>query len=103
MYIGAPNPFPVPTFRRSTEANLESKVLTESDQKYVVQTLATMLMSYVQRPSLKLCLVVSRALHEKFRFLGDESFEVKFNVSLFYIYTAIFIEALFIHIAVYNV
>ena len=29
--------------------------------------------------------------------------KVKFNVSLFYIYTATFIEVLFVHIAIYNV
>lgn len=77
-----PSPFPVPTFRSSTEANLESEVLTEPDRKYIVQTLATMLMSYVQRPSLKQCLVVSRALHGKFGFLGDASSEVKFLSSI---------------------
>ena len=45
-----------------------------------------MLMSYVQRPSLKDSLVVSKALHGKFKFLGDESSEVN------YILFAILIE-----------
>lgn len=71
-----PSPFPVPSFRSVTEANLANDILTDSDRKYIVQTLATMLMTYVQRPSLSDCLVVSKALHGKFKFLGDESSEV---------------------------
>ena len=79
-----PNPFPVPIFRSSTETNLEGEVLTDSDRKYMVQTLATMLMSYVQRPSLKDSLVVSKALHAKFKFLGDESSEVNYSLYLLF-------------------
>ena len=48
----------------------------------MVQTLAKMLMSYVQRPTLRDCLVVSKAVHEKFKFLGDESSEV---ITLLYV------------------
>ena len=36
-----------------------------------------MLMTNEQRPSLKQCLLVSKALHEKYKFLGDESSEVQ--------------------------
>ena len=71
-----PSPFPVPSFRSVTETNLADDVLTDSDRKYMVQTLATMLMSYVKRPSLSDCLVISKALHRKFNFLGDEGSEV---------------------------
>ena len=67
------SPFPVPSV---TETNVANDVLTDSDRKYMVQTLTTMLMTYVQRPSLSDCLVVSKALHRKFKFLGDESSEV---------------------------
>lgn len=42
----------------------------------MVQTLATLLMTYKSRPSLKDCQVVSRSLHQKFKKLGDESSEV---------------------------
>ena len=37
----------------------------------MVQTLSTMLMSYVSDPSLKLCGVVAKALVSKFSFLKD--------------------------------
>ena len=84
MYMQVlPNPYPVPIFRNSTEVNLGKDILIDPDRKYMVQTLATMLMSYVQRPSLKDCLVVAKALHAKFKFLGDESSEVKLLILLF--------------------
>ena len=84
MYMQVlPNPYPVPIFRSSTEVNLGKDLLIDPDRKYMVQTLATMLMSYVQRPSLKDCLVVAKALHAKFTFLGDESSEVKLLILLF--------------------
>lgn len=84
MYMQVlPNPYPVPIFRSSTEVNLGKDILIDPDRKYMVQTLATMLMSYVQRPSLKDCLVVAKALHAKFKFLGDESSEVKLLILLF--------------------
>lgn len=35
----------------------------------MIQILATMLMTYVQKPSLQDCLDVSTALHAKYRFL----------------------------------
>lgn len=71
-----PNPYPIPSFRGETETNLANDILTDSDRKYMVKTLATMLMTYIQRPSLSNCLVVSKALHKKFTFLGDEDSEV---------------------------
>ena len=42
----------------------------------MVQTLATMMMIHVQKPSLSDCQAVSESLHNKYRFLGDESSEV---------------------------
>ena len=71
-----PHPFPIPTFRSSTESNLSQDTLTEQDRKYMVQTLATVLMKYSQHPSQKECLVVSKALHQEWKFLGSESSEV---------------------------
>lgn len=50
--------------------------MTDSDRKYMVQTLATLLMTYKPKPSLRDCLIVSRGLHQKFPSLGDESSEV---------------------------
>ena len=61
----------MPKFRASTEENLSKRVLTDSDRKYMVQTLATMLMSYVSDPSLKHCGVAAKALISKFEFLKD--------------------------------
>ena len=44
----------------------------------MVQTLATILMTHVERPTMTNCLQVSKALHEKFKFLGsDGSSEVQ--------------------------
>lgn len=72
-----PNPFPIPTFRGSTEENLSKELpVTDEDRKYMVQTLATVLMTYVSRPSLSNCLVVLRALLKKFPFLNEEGAEV---------------------------
>jgi len=72
-----PNPFPIPTFRHSTEMHLQKKGgIQDSDRKYIVQTLATILMTYRSRPSLKDCQLVSKSLHKKFKGLGDESSEV---------------------------
>ena len=66
-----PNPFPIPKFRASTEKNLHLKILTDADRKYVVQTLATMLMTHIQRPSLQHCGIVARALVKMYTFLVD--------------------------------
>lgn len=51
-------------------------MITDGDRKYMVQTLTTMLMTHIQRPSLRHCLIVSKALHAKFKFLGDDISEV---------------------------
>ena len=61
----------MPQFRASMEENLCKQVLTDADRKYIVQTLSTMLMSYVSDPSLKLCGVAAKALVSKFSFLKD--------------------------------
>ena len=37
-------------------------------------------MTYVQRPSLRHCLAVSKAIHSKFSFLGDDTSEVNKNL-----------------------
>lgn len=63
-------------FRVETEARLKRKFITEQDRKYMIQTLATVMMTHVQKPSLADCQVVSMAVHKKFKFLGGESSEV---------------------------
>lgn len=54
-----------------TETNLEEEKLTDGDRKYMVQTLATVLMTYDQSPSLSTCLVVAKSVVNKFQFLKD--------------------------------
>lgn len=46
-------------------------MLTESDRKYIVQTLSTMV-THAQRPSLHECGVVAQSLVGKYRFLKGE-------------------------------
>ncbi len=67
-----PQPFPIPKFRPKTEEYLQNKILTDTDRKYVVQTLATVLMTHVQQPSLKDCGLVAKALVGKCEFLRDD-------------------------------
>ena len=62
MFGKVPDPFPIPTFRKSTEANFSAKKLADDDRKYVVRTLATMLCTYVQSPSTTDCELVARSL-----------------------------------------
>ena len=46
--------------------------MTDTDRRYMVQTLATVLMTHIQRPSLADCEVVALRLVEKFNFLNDD-------------------------------
>lgn len=64
--------FEIPIFRKATEENLKKRILTDTDRKYMVQTLSTVLMTRVERPTLTECLQVSKALHTKFKFLGSD-------------------------------
>ena len=76
-----PDPFSIPTFRKTTEDNLKKHVLTDTDRKYMVQTLSTVLMTHVARTTMSDCLHVSKALHRRFGFLGnDGSSEVTINI-----------------------
>ena len=64
-------------FQVETEARLKKRSITEQDRRYMVQTLATVMMTDVQKPSLlNDCQVVSMAVHKKFKFLGGEGSEV---------------------------
>ena len=55
--------FTIHQFRISTETNLANKMLTDTDRKYVVQTLATVLMIELQRASIKDCQVRKRKVY----------------------------------------
>ena len=67
-----PEPFIVPSFQPKTEQNLNQKILVDTDRKYIVQTLSTVLMTFVQRPSLSACGTVAKALVNKYHFLRDD-------------------------------
>lgn len=58
-------------FRPSTIKNFENGLLVDPDRKYVVQTLGTMMMTYIQKPSLNHCSIVAKALINKYNFLKD--------------------------------
>lgn len=66
------DPFQIPAFRKATEENLKKCILTDCDRKYMVQTLATVLMTQVEHPTTIDCLQVSKALHAKYKFLGSD-------------------------------
>ena len=51
--------------------NLENGLLTDRDRIYMVQTIATVLMTYVQRPSLDCCNAVAQSIIDKYPFLKD--------------------------------
>ena len=63
--------FRVPTFRSATEKSLQNKTITDKERKYIVRTLATVLMSYVDHPRMSDCAIVTKALIAKFPFLAD--------------------------------
>ncbi len=64
-----PNPFPIPSFRQSTEENFRNNIIADDDRKYVVRVLAIMLCTHVQRPSMSDCEIVARSLVAKHPFL----------------------------------
>ena len=66
------DPFLIPAFCYATENNLQQGILKDSDRRYMVQTLATLLMSHVPKPSISDCLIVCKALHAKFPFLKED-------------------------------
>ena len=67
-----PDPFPIPLFCLTSEENLCNKILMYTDRKYVVQTLATVLITYIQGPSTSHCGIVPRALAKKYAFLKND-------------------------------
>ena len=63
--------FLVPKFRAATEKNLREKILTDQDRRYIVRTLATILISHVSSPKMSDCAVAGKALVAKYPFLAD--------------------------------
>ncbi len=82
--INLPIPFPIPKFRASTEENLRKSHRIDTDRKYMVQTLGTMLMTYIQKPSLNHCRIIAKVLISKYPFLKDDEGdgEVSFSITL---------------------
>ncbi len=51
---------------------LEGKKLSDDDRKYMVLILATVLQTYIQRPSMKQCEVVAKSLVRQYPFLKED-------------------------------
>ena len=66
-----PDPFPIPTFRERTEANLSQRKLADDDRKYMVRVLGTLLCTFVQRTTMKNCRTVAASLVRKQAFLKE--------------------------------
>lgn len=78
-------------FRQSTENNFQNKILTDTDRKYVVQTLSTVLMTYVysQSPTMDHCSTVAKALIAKHKFLKDTEGDGEVNFLHVYYYDCV--------------
>ena len=66
-----PDPFPIPEFRDVTQSHLEKRTFDSSDRTYIVRVLATVLLTYVKRPSMKDCEKVAKSLLLKYAFLKE--------------------------------
>ena len=51
--------------------NLRDKSITDQDRKYIVRTLATVVMSFTPHPTMDECGVAAKALVAKYPFLAD--------------------------------
>lgn len=65
----------MPIFRQETRKNLNVEILTERDRRYIVRTLATMLVSSVPSPTLNDCAVPAKAFIQAYPFLADTSLD----------------------------
>lgn len=66
-----PNPFPIPMFRVDTQASLKERRIGDDDRRYMIRVLATVLCTYVQRPSMRDCEIVAKSLVAKYSFLKE--------------------------------
>ena len=76
---GAPDPFPVPMFKQDVEESLAEKKFTDDDRKYKCCVLGTVLQTYVQRPSIKHCEIVAKAVVRKFPFIKEYVSYISFS------------------------
>ena len=58
-------------FKEEVETSLSHRKLCDDDRKYIVRVLATVLLTYIQKPSMRQCEVVAKALVRKFPFLKE--------------------------------
>ena len=61
----------MPRFCHQTKENLKNKGLHDTDRKHGIQTMATLLMRHVEKPSLKQCGTVAKEIM-KYPFLKDD-------------------------------
>lgn len=81
--IQVPDPFPIPTFKEEVEISLGKKKVCTDDRKYIVRVLATVLLTHVQKPSMRQCEIVAKALVRKFPFLKEHVSVLQFYMSAF--------------------
>ena len=94
-----PDPFPIPRFKADTEEQLQNCRFGDPDRRYIVRVLATMLCTYVQRPSSHDCEIVAKSLVCKHPFLKEYvRLIVKKFCRNFFVYTRTgILEAVFNH------
>lgn len=63
--------FSVPRFQACTEKSLQEKMISDQDRRYIVRTLATILMGHISDPKMTDCAIAAKALVAKYPFLGD--------------------------------
>ena len=71
----------MPRFRHEMEKHLKENILTDTDRKHVIQTMATLLMQHFEKPSLKQCGTVAKDILKKHPFLKDDEGEGEVSFS----------------------
>lgn len=69
--IHVPDPFPIPMLKEEVETSLNQKKLCADDRKYIVHVLSTVLLTHVQKPSMRQYEIVSKVLVRRFPFLKE--------------------------------
>ena len=75
-----------------------------TEQMLIVQTLATMLMTYIQRPSLDHCGIVAKAFVTKYEFLkegGELSYIPLYNIMYFITVCTFCLHTAFVEMVIY--
>ena len=63
----------MPIFRHETQKNLRAEILTEQDRRYIVRTLATMLLASIPCPTMSDCAIPAKTIVQTYPFLADTS------------------------------